>query len=240
MTPVRGPYRTGQAVRVTRMCIFASRPVFAVVDTETTGLSPRRDWIVEVGVCLLDARFRPMTTWETLVNPGRPVTGTTVHGITDAMVHAAPPFAAVYTELAEILDGKILVAHNATFDAGFLDAEHARVLEQVGARGGEFGPGFVDTIQLAKQITHGPYSLTALSARYGVVNHGAHSAGGDAATTGRLLQAMAGSSRASIGKQIIAQAPPYRAAAVQALGLPRATAVPRPRAGFLTRFQSKG
>ena len=43
-----------------------------------------------------------------------------------------------------------------------------------------------------------------------------------------------------IGKQIIAQAPPYRAAAVQALGLPRAAAVSRPRAGFLTRFQSKG
>ena len=96
----------------------------AVVDVETTGLSPRTDRVVEVGVVLLDDRGE--VEFETLLDPGRDVGPTAVHGIRASDVVEAPAFADVAPYLRSLLAGRVVVAHNALFDLRFLAPEFGR------------------------------------------------------------------------------------------------------------------
>ncbi|MGY2082360.1 exonuclease domain-containing protein [Blastococcus sp. SYSU DS0539] len=98
----------------------------AVVDVETTGLSPRTDRVVEIGVVLLDDRGEVEAEFETLVNPGRDVGPTALHGISATDVVDAPAFADVAAHLRSLLAGRVLVAHNALFDLRFLAREFGR------------------------------------------------------------------------------------------------------------------
>src|SRR3954454_9923654 len=98
----------------------------AVIDVETTGLSPRTDRIVELGVVLLDDRGEVEAEFETLLNPGRDVGPTNLHGIRAADVVEAPTFADVAPYLRSLLTGRVVVAHNALFDLRFLGRELAR------------------------------------------------------------------------------------------------------------------
>ena len=96
---------------------------FAVLDLETTGLSPVDDRITEVGV--VKARGgEVLGEFATLVNPGRsvPAAVAAVTGISDHMVASRPPLEAVLPALVEFLRGTVLVAHNARFDTRFLAA----------------------------------------------------------------------------------------------------------------------
>lgn len=97
---------------------------FAVVDVETTGLNPRTDRILEIGIVTADGSGRPTGEWSSLVNPGRPVAATVVHGLTDADVADAPPIAEVLPRVTALLAWKVVVAHNAAFDVGFLNAAY--------------------------------------------------------------------------------------------------------------------
>lgn len=99
---------------------------YAVIDVETTGLSPRSDRVVEVGVVLLDSHGRAEHEWVSRINPRRPVGATHIHGITDADVAQAPAFEAVVPHLAGLLQGRALVAHNARFDSSFMKFEFGR------------------------------------------------------------------------------------------------------------------
>ncbi len=100
-----------------------------VFDFETTGLSPGRgDRAIEIGAVLLqDGQI--IDRFQSLMNPGIPVSpfiqGLT--GISNAMVRRAPRCAEVMTAFADFIGQHPLVAHNATFDARFLDAELARI-----------------------------------------------------------------------------------------------------------------
>lgn len=96
---------------------------FAVLDLETTGLSPVDDRITEVGVVKSRAGT-VLGEFSTLVNPGRsvPPAVSAVTGITDHMVAPRPPVEAVLPALVEFLRGTVLVAHNAQFDTRFLAA----------------------------------------------------------------------------------------------------------------------
>lgn len=97
-----------------------------VVDVETTGFGAW-DRVVEVAAVSLDATtLRVVDEFETLVNPGRNVGPTSVHGITEAMVADAPSFEGVAAELADRLHGAVLVAHNLQFDRRMLDQEFER------------------------------------------------------------------------------------------------------------------
>ncbi|MGY1601651.1 exonuclease domain-containing protein [Geodermatophilus sp. SYSU D00815] len=98
----------------------------AVIDVETTGLSPRTDRIVEVGVVLLDDRGEVEAEFETLLDPGRDVGPTPLHGIRAADVVDAPAFADVAPHLRSLLAGRVVVAHNALFDLRFLAREFGR------------------------------------------------------------------------------------------------------------------
>lgn len=94
---------------------------YAVIDLETTGFSPTSDAVVEMACVLVEQR-RIIGTWSTLVNPRRPIPehATRVHGITDADVAFAPPFELAERMLRRQCRGATVVAHNASFDLGFL------------------------------------------------------------------------------------------------------------------------
>ena len=98
----------------------------AVIDVETTGLSPSTDRIIEVGVVLLDDRGEIEAEFETLINPGRDVGPTGLHGIKASDVVEAPSFADVAPYLRSLLAGRVVVAHNALFDLRFLAREFGR------------------------------------------------------------------------------------------------------------------
>jgi len=98
----------------------------AVVDTETTGLYPSRDRLVEIAIMLLEVDrdtgclVRVLETYQELNDPGMPIpaVATAIHGITDAMVKGCRIDAA---RVARMLAGAdLVVAHNSGFDKGFV------------------------------------------------------------------------------------------------------------------------
>lgn len=100
---------------------------YVVIDVETTGLLPEmNDRIVELGVVLVSARGEIEGEWSTLINPQRDVGPTQLHGITATDVVSAPTFAEVAPDLLRAVAGRLVVAHNATFDVRFLRHELAR------------------------------------------------------------------------------------------------------------------
>ncbi|WP_204297189.1 exonuclease domain-containing protein [Actinoplanes campanulatus] len=99
---------------------------FAIVDVETSGLSPEYDRVVEVAVVGTDRYGNVVDEWTTLVNPDGPVGKTSIHRIRAADVADAPRFADIVGELTARLVGRVIVGHNVQFDLRFLHAEYAR------------------------------------------------------------------------------------------------------------------
>ncbi|WP_406697496.1 3'-5' exonuclease [Singulisphaera sp. Ch08] len=95
----------------------------AVLDFETTGLSPGVDRVVEVSVVRVDPGARPRLVFDTLINPDRRMAATEVHGITDQAVADAPRFKEVAADLCRALSDCVLAAHNVYFDLRFLRFE---------------------------------------------------------------------------------------------------------------------
>ena len=133
---------------------------FAVLDLETTGLSPDRDRITEVGV-VKASPGEVLGEFATLVHPGCaiPASITAVTGITHRMVAGHPPIEAVLPTLLEFLGtDTVLVAHNASFDTRFLAAALARH----GYPG--LGLEVVDTVAVARRVLRDEVrGLTSLS-----------------------------------------------------------------------------
>lgn len=157
-----------------------------MIDLETTGFSPRQhDRIAEVAVVLTDAAGRVQDEWCTLVNPERDLGPQHVHGISAADVGLAPTFALVAPHLARLLEGRVIVAHNASFDTRFLRAEFGRVGLPVG-----IDPlACLCTMRLAGTfLPSAPRGLAICCELAGVVHDGAHSALGDARATAGLLE----------------------------------------------------
>lgn len=140
-----------------------------VFDTETTGLDNQADRIIEIGCIELENQFPTGRTLHLFINPdGRKVhpDALAVHGITDAFLADKPVFSQVADEIADFFEDARYVAHNATFDMGFLNAEYKRV--------GRMPVGtdlVIDTLALARRRhPMGPNSLDALCRRYGIDN----------------------------------------------------------------------
>jgi DNA polymerase-3 subunit epsilon len=140
-----------------------------IFDTETTGLDSREDRIIELGGVELVNRFPTGRTFHFFINPqGRQIhaDAQAVHGISAADLADKPVFGAIADEFIALIDGAKLVAHNANFDIGFINAEFARI----GYRPIE-PERVVDTLALAKRKhPMGPNSLDALCRRYGIDN----------------------------------------------------------------------
>lgn len=101
-------------------------PHFAIVDVETTGLSPRQDRIVELAVVRVDSEGNIVDEWSTRFNPEGPVGATHIHGITQNDVAGAPLFRDIAPRLIPYIEGVPIAAHNANFDLAFLRAEFQR------------------------------------------------------------------------------------------------------------------
>lgn len=159
---------------------------FAVVDVETTGFAADGDdRVVEVAVVRVDEKGRIEDEWATLINPGRDTGPVFIHHITEEAVAHAPTFPEIAEDLLARLSGSVIVAHNATFDEGFLRAELARA----GYRGLQ-APAFC-SLWLSRQTLTAPnYKLGTLGRLHNVASIDTHSALGDARTAARLIPLM--------------------------------------------------
>jgi DNA polymerase-3 subunit epsilon len=140
-----------------------------VFDTETTGLDSRADRVIEIGGVELVNRFPTGKSFHVFINPqGREVNpeALAVHGISNADLADKPTFDAIAGEFLEFIDGARLVAHNAHFDLGFINAEFQRCGHPPVET-----HRIVDTLAIAKRKhPMGPNSLDALCRRYGIDN----------------------------------------------------------------------
>lgn len=104
--------------------IQIDEPEFAVVDLETTGLYPDGgDRIVEIAIVVMNSRGEVLSDWSSMINPGRKISATKVHGLTDQDVANSPNFSEVAAKVNELLANRIFVAHNASFDYRFVRRE---------------------------------------------------------------------------------------------------------------------
>jgi len=148
-----------------------------VFDTETTGLSPQNgDRLVEIGCVELFNRVETGRTFHAYFNPGRPMPSEAemVHGLSDRFLSDKPAFGDLCEDLLEFIADSPLIAHNATFDFGFINNE----LGSCG-RPTVCLSRMIDTLAIARQKFPGAkHSLDALCTRFGVdrsvrIKHGA-------------------------------------------------------------------
>ncbi len=99
---------------------------FVVIDVETTGLSPRKDRIVEIAAVVVRPREAPKLAFETLIQPGQPMGSGEVHGLTDDDVTEAPTFADILAPLVSVLSNRVIASHNVRFDLSLLGEELMR------------------------------------------------------------------------------------------------------------------
>lgn len=160
-------------------------PGYAVVDVETTGLSPgKHDRIAEVAVVVLDDVGNTIETYETLVNPERDLGPQSIHQLVAADIRRAPTFAQIAGQLLALLDGRLLVAHNVAFDLLFLAAEFDRLDVTLPVARSDC----LCTMALARDFLRGSgRSLECCCEQAGVGLVDAHSALGDATAASQLL-----------------------------------------------------
>lgn len=140
-----------------------------VLDTETTGLDPASgDRVIEVAAIEIFNFMPTGATYHQLIDPERdiPEEATRVHGMTAEMLRGKPLFRAIAPQMLDFLGDSEIIAHNAPFDFGFLDAELVRAGHPRLDRG-----RMVDSLAVAKRRYPGlPNSLDALCRRLGVDN----------------------------------------------------------------------
>lgn len=157
---------------------------FAFLDVETTGLEPERGHrVCEIAVVRTVGRLETRR-FSSLVNPGRRIGpgAQAVNGITDSMVADAPCFHELLDDVLSLLDGTVIVAHNAPFDLGFINHE-LRLSWQPHLKNSA-----VDTLAIARRAYRFPSnSLDALTRRLGLPHPAQHRALGDALAVRHLL-----------------------------------------------------
>lgn len=179
---------------------------FVVFDTETTGLYPWRDKIIEIGA----VRFRngdPTETFHTMVNPGIhiPEMVTQINHITDDMVAAAPDISEVIPAFDAYVGTDALVGHNIDFDLRFIKSSGSTLTDN--------NRLYIDTAELSRQMVKGPdkvydessgkwrndynsqfevkgHNLGLMCEFYGIEHGELHRANEDALVTGKLLVAL--------------------------------------------------
>lgn len=189
--------------------------VFTAFDIETTGLDPKQDRIVEFGAVKFDRRG-PVCRYSTLIDPGIPMpeAAARVNGITSAMLAGQPSLEQVFPDFLSVINGTIIIAHNAPFDTGFVN-EGLRILYGAGQKHGgrgsllpgmedEAGPAWTppfpglpnrvaDTLALARRLfpDRGGHKLQELAAALDLDVKKAHRAEDDARICMELFIRMA-------------------------------------------------
>ena len=164
------------------------RPL-VITDTETTGLSPVRNRLIEIGAIRIIDGEEPIS-FSQLIDPGAsiPYRITRLTGITSSMVVGCPDASEVIPAFEQFLGDGILVAHNLRFDRGFLNAERERLgLGQLQNQG-------LCTVRLARRLLPGlrSKSLGSLAKFFRIASHGHHRALRDVESTLEVLNRLMG------------------------------------------------
>ncbi|HEV8489021.1 MAG TPA: polyribonucleotide nucleotidyltransferase [Candidatus Limnocylindrales bacterium] len=153
-----------------------------VVDVETTGTDPKMADLLEIGAVKIKGG-KVTDTWSTLVNPGRPIVGRQVHGLTDKDVKGAPKPAEAVKQFLAFAGDALLVGHNVGFDLTFLEEAHGE--------GFRFEPGrYLDTLVIAREAFPGvpeSFKLPDLARFLGVDVEASHRSLPDAQATAAVL-----------------------------------------------------
>jgi len=160
------------------------RQPLIILDLETTGMLAAEERITEIGLVEV-AAGEFIGSWSQLVNPQKSISPfiQSLTGISNRMVQAAPRFEQLAPALLRRLEGKILIAHNARFDYGFLKSEFARL-------GMSYSPRVLCTAKLSRKLfpEHRRHNLDSLIERHGLSCSARHRALGDAEVLWQFLQ----------------------------------------------------
>lgn len=141
-----------------------------VLDTETTGLNPGDGHrVIEIGCVELVDRRLTNRTFHVYINPEREIDreAIEVHGLTNEFLSDKPPFSGIADEFIEFIRGAELIAHNAVFDVGFLEAEFKRIPNCSSITDLILGGTPLDTLVMAREKRPGKRnSLDALCRDY--------------------------------------------------------------------------
>ena len=161
---------------------------FAVVDVETSGLSVQRHRVLQVAVVTVDGEGRVIDRWSSLVRPRNRwffrLGPRHIHGLTRARLRSAPPAGDVLAELTSRLDGATFTAHNARFDASFLQRLGSRHGAQLTLSPQLCTLALSRRLDPQRQLSH---RLADVTARYGITNERPHDALEDATATAAVL-----------------------------------------------------
>jgi len=156
---------------------------FAVVDIETTGSTPQSAGITEIAIVIHNG-VEVTGKYVTLINPRHKIPPFIVNmtGISDEMVAGAPLFEEVAPQIYNLLNGRVFVAHNVSFDYSFV---HYLLVKS----GFQWSAPKLCTIRLSRRVFPGleKYGLGSLTRDLGIKIEGRHRAWGDAAATAQVL-----------------------------------------------------
>lgn len=161
-----------------------SEATYVVFDVETTGLSAIYNDLIQVAASKM-YKGNVIAEFDEFINPGHPLSAFTTEltGITDDHVKNAKPLEQVLQEFQEFCKDTVLVAHNAAFDVGFMNANYERHgLPKI-------SQPVIDTLEFARNLypEYKRHGLGPLTKRFGVALEHHHMANYDAEATGRLL-----------------------------------------------------
>lgn len=164
--------------------LFYSGATFVVFDTETTGLEPTRDYLTEIGAVKFNCR-KEIESFDQLIKPPVPIPHflEQLTHITNEMVADCPDASTVLDDFLSFIGmDSILIAHNAPFDLGFLNAQMARMGRSI------IHNRTIDSLPFARWVhpefrsdtEKGPYKLQTLAKRFSIKVLSAHRADDDA------------------------------------------------------------
>lgn len=175
--------------------------MFAILDIETTGGSPKTEKITEIAIFFHDGE-KVVDEWSTLLNPEKSIpyfiTGLT--GITNEMVADAPRFFEVAKELVERTENYTIVGHNVNFDYSFIKSEFKRL-------GFKYDRKTLCTVKLSRKILpgHKSYSLGKICKELGIEIRNRHRAAGDALATVKLFELLRSNQQGENGLELISE-----------------------------------
>lgn len=157
-----------------------------ILDLETTGLDSKTQRVTEIALLRIESGL-VVNTWQSLINPSIPIPQDNFEftGISNQMVASAPLFHEVLDELDDYLDGAVVVAHNASFDRGFLVEEFKRA-------GRIFDKSMLCTVELSRLLfpMEKRHNLDSIIYRHNLHVESRHRAMGDVQLVWQWLQKM--------------------------------------------------
>ena len=159
---------------------------YVVFDLETTGLSPFKDEIIEIGAAKVDKDGKIIETFTMLVKPTKPVSEfiQNLTGISNEMLADAPSIYTVLPRFADFAGDSILVGHNVTFDIEFVQ-QKAKIYKDI-----KLLNPYVDTLSLTRKVYPNlkSYKLQDLIKEFDLKTYAAHRALADVVATQQLFE----------------------------------------------------